>query len=154
MKVRSYLVHVNQVLYSNTLQYKTLKTKWFHQNDLIYTYITIRVFRDELNRHLIYKLNNSKGEPVHITWQTNKYIWGVGNRFKHRIWHIVRCCIYLTTYDLITSFLKITIEGRTISGNLENKINTLYWPVENSICQVTSALCNLLLHNLTLTCPK
>jgi hypothetical protein len=25
------------------------------------------------------------------------------------------------------------IEGRAIYGNLENKINTLYWPVENSI---------------------
>ena len=24
-------------------------------------------------------------------------------------------------------------EGRAICGNLENKINTLYWPVENSI---------------------
>jgi hypothetical protein len=24
-------------------------------------------------------------------------------------------------------------EGRVIYGNLENKINTLYWPVENSI---------------------
>jgi hypothetical protein len=46
---------------------------------------------------------------------------------------IVRCCIYLTTYDWIKSFLKITIEGRAIYGNLENKINTLYWPVENSI---------------------
>jgi hypothetical protein len=40
----------------------------------------------------------------------------------------------LTTYDWIKSFLKITIEGRAIYGNnLENKINTLYWPVENSI---------------------
>ena len=47
--------------------------------------------------------------------------------------HIVRCCIYLTTYDWIKLFLKITIEGRAIYGNLENKINTLYWPVENSI---------------------
>ena len=28
--------------------------------------------------------------------------------------HIVRCCIYLTTYDWIKSFLKITIEGRLI----------------------------------------
>jgi hypothetical protein len=46
---------------------------------------------------------------------------------------IVRCCIYLTTYDWIKSFLKITIEGRAIYGNLENKINTLYRPVENSI---------------------
>ena len=45
----------------------------------------------------------------------------------------VRCCIYLMTYDWIKSFLKITIEGRAIYGNLENKINTLYWPVENSI---------------------
>ena len=45
----------------------------------------------------------------------------------------VRCCIYLTTYDWIKSFLKITIEGRAIYGNLENKINILYWPVENSI---------------------
>ena len=45
----------------------------------------------------------------------------------------VRCGIYLTTYDWIKSFLKITIEGRAIYGNLENKINTLYWPVENSI---------------------
>ena len=43
--------------------------------------------------------------------------------------YIVRCCIYLT----IKSFLKITIEGRAIYGNLENKINTLYWTVENSI---------------------
>jgi hypothetical protein len=25
------------------------------------------------------------------------------------------------------------IIGRAIDGNLENKINTLYWPVENSI---------------------
>ena len=65
--------------------------------------------------------------------------------------NIVRCCIYLTTYDWIKSFLKITIERRAIYGNLENKINTLYWPVENSICQVTASLCNLLLHNLTLT---
>jgi hypothetical protein len=24
-------------------------------------------------------------------------------------------------------------EGRAIYGNLENKINTIYWPVENSI---------------------
>ena len=40
--------------------------------------------------------------------------------------HFVRCCIYLTTYDWITSFLKITIERRAIYGNLENKINTLY----------------------------
>jgi hypothetical protein len=48
-------------------------------------------------------------------------------------------------------FIKITIEGRAIYGNLENMINTLYWPVENSICQVTAALCNLVLHNLTLT---
>ena len=64
---------------------------------------------------------------------------------------IVRCCIYLTTYVWIKSFLKITIEGRAIYGNLENKINMLYWPVENSICQVTAALCNLFLHNLTLT---
>ena len=47
----------------------------------------------------------------------------------------VRCCIYLTTYDWIKSFLKITEEGRAIYGNLEtgNKINTLYWSVENSI---------------------
>ena len=47
----------------------------------------------------------------------------------------VRCCIYLTTYDWITSFLKITEEGRAIYGNLDtgNKINTLYWSVENSI---------------------
>ena len=42
-------------------------------------------------------------------------------------------------------------KGRAIYGNLENKNKTLYWPVENSICQVTAALCNLLLHNLTLT---
>jgi hypothetical protein len=48
-------------------------------------------------------------------------------------------------------FIKITMEGRAIYGNLENKINTLYWPVENSICQVKAALYNLLLHNLTLT---
>jgi hypothetical protein len=40
---------------------------------------------------------------------------------------------YLTTYDRIKSFLKITIEGRAIYGTLENKINTLYWPVESSI---------------------
>ena len=40
--------------------------------------------------------------------------------------YFVRCCIYLTTYDWIKSFLKITIERRAIYGNLENKINTLY----------------------------
>jgi hypothetical protein len=26
-------------------------------------------------------------------------------------------------------------EGRAIYGNLENKINMLYWPVENSILE-------------------
>ena len=46
---------------------------------------------------------------------------------------IVRSCIYLTTYDWIKSFLNIMIDGRAIYGNLENKINTLYWPVENCI---------------------
>jgi hypothetical protein len=40
--------------------------------------------------------------------------------------NIVRCCNYLTTYDWIKSFLKITIERRAIYGNLESKINTLY----------------------------
>ena len=46
-------------------------------------------------------------------------------------------------------------EGRAMYGNLENKINTLYCPVENSIPKNNDrsrlALCNLLLHNLTLT---
>ena len=37
--------------------------------------------------------------------------------------YFVRCCIYLTTYDWIQSFLNIVIEDRAIYGNLENKIN-------------------------------
>ena len=37
------------------------------------------------------------------------------------------------TYDWIKSSLKIRVEDGAIYGNLENKINTLYWPVENSI---------------------
>ena len=41
--------------------------------------------------------------------------------------------------DWIKSFLKITIEGRAIYGNIENKINTLYWPVENSISKNNNA---------------
>ena len=53
--------------------------------------------------------------------------------FEWLLNNIVRSCIYLTTYNWIKSFLKITIEGRDLYGNLENKINTLYWPVENSI---------------------
>ena len=42
----------------------------------------------------------------------------------------------MTTYDWIKLFLKIKIElrkQRAIYGNLENKINTLYWPEEKSI---------------------
>jgi len=39
----------------------------------------------------------------------------------------------LHLFDWIKSILKITIEWRAIFGNLENKINTLYWAVENSI---------------------
>ena len=31
------------------------------------------------------------------------------------------------------------MEGRAIYGNLENKINTLYWPVENSIQEINDA---------------
>ena len=57
------------------------------------------------------------------------------------IYICVRCCIYLTTYDWIKSFLEITIEGRAIYGNLENKINTLYWPVENSIPKYSDRRC-------------
>jgi hypothetical protein len=45
--------------------------------------------------------------------------------------------IYIYLYDVafiwIKSFLEKTIESRAIYENLENKINTLYWPVENSI---------------------
>ena len=50
-----------------------------------------------------------------------------------KIYYNVRCCIYFMTYDWIKSSLKIRVEDRAIYGNLENKINTLYWPVENSI---------------------
>ena len=32
---------------------------------------------------------------------------------------IVRCCIYLMTYDWIKSFLKITLEGRAIHLYME-----------------------------------
>jgi hypothetical protein len=32
-------------------------------------------------------------------------------------------------------------EGRAIYGNLENKINTLYWPVENSISKNNDRRC-------------
>ena len=54
---------------------------------------------------------------------------------KYDLTFFVRCFIYLTTYDWIKSFLKITEEGRAIYVNLDtgNNINTLYWSVENSI---------------------
>ena len=49
-------------------------------------------------------------------------------------WKIPFIKITMQTIDK-SAVLKITIvlEGRAIYGNLENKINTLYWPVENSI---------------------
>jgi hypothetical protein len=49
-------------------------------------------------------------------------------------WKISFIKITMQTIDK-RAVLKITIvlEGRAIYGNLENKINTLYWPVENSI---------------------
>ena len=66
-------------------------------------------------------------------------------------------CTMLHLFDdlwLDTIIPKDNDEGRAIYGNLENKINTLYWPVENSIPKnndrQTVALCNLLLHNFTL----
>ena len=47
------------------------------------------------------------------------------------------------------------MKAEPYNGNLENKINTLYWPVENSIPKNNDrrrlALRNLLLHNLPLT---
>ena len=68
---------------------------------------------------------------------TRQFNFLASNRNFNKMWRgktsFVRCCIYLTTYDWIKSFLKITMEGRAIYGNLENKIDTLYWPVENSI---------------------
>jgi hypothetical protein len=49
------------------------------QNDytfkvLIYTYIIIRLFLEELHRHLsnIYEWDSGNKETVHIYWQTNK----------------------------------------------------------------------------------
>ena len=49
-------------------------------------------------------------------------------------WKIPFIKITMQTIDK-RAVLKITIvlEGRAIYGNLENKINTIYWPVENSI---------------------
>ena len=44
--------------------------------------------------------------------------------------HIVRCCIYLTTYDWIKSFLKITIEGRLIRFTGQWKIPFLTITIE------------------------
>ena len=53
-----------------------------------------------------------------------------------------------TTYYWIQSFLKITIEGRVIYGNL-GKYALLASGKFHYL--VTAALCNLLLHKLTLT---
>jgi hypothetical protein len=39
--------------------------------------------------------------------------------------------------------LKNKDEGRAIYGNLEIKINTLYWPVENSIHKTIGADCSI-----------
>ena len=49
-------------------------------------------------------------------------------------WKIPFIKITMQTIDK-RAVLKITIvlEGGAIYGNLENKINTIYWPVENSI---------------------
>jgi hypothetical protein len=58
---------------------------------------------------------------------------GYNTMYTIHLTAFVLCCIYLPTYDWIKSFLKITIEDRAIYGNLENKINTLYWSVEDSI---------------------
>ena len=41
---------------------------------------------------------------------------------KFSLSNSARCCIYLMTYDRIKSFLKITIEGRAIYGNLEIRL--------------------------------
>jgi hypothetical protein len=72
---------------------------------------------------LVYIAESHMSDPPSV--QIEIFEWLLNN--------IVRSCIYLTTYNWIKSFLKITIEGRDLYGNLENKINTLYWPVENSI---------------------
>ena len=51
-------------------------------------------------------------------------------------------CIYIYICTMLHLFDDLWLEkiipknndeGRAIYGNLENKINTLYWPVENSI---------------------
>ena len=49
---------------------------------------------------------------------------------------ITNICTMLHLFDdlwLDEIIPKNNDEGRAIYGNLENKINTLYWPVENSI---------------------
>jgi hypothetical protein len=53
----------------------------------------------------------------------------------HYLYPIVSCTM-LNLFDdiwLDKIIPKNNDEGRAIYGNLENKINTLYWPVENSI---------------------
>jgi hypothetical protein len=105
-------------------------------NDIVQTVLTavLVLFGREIKQEwvcnyknkcaLVYIAENHMSDPPSV--QIEILEWLLDN--------IVRCCIYLTTYDWIKSFLKITIEGRAIYGNnLENKINTLYWPVENSI---------------------
>jgi hypothetical protein len=49
--------------------------------------------------------------------------------------HLVLSPVKQVTDDLWLDKIipKNNDEGRVIYGNLENKINTLYWPVENSI---------------------
>ena len=64
---------------------------------------------------------------IYVSYLGFYFVWDAiinsQNLDKYHTTEFVRCCIYLTTYNWIKSFLKITIERRAIYGNLENKIN-------------------------------
>ena len=60
-----FYIEIFNTIWHSTQNDSTLK-------DLIYTYIMIRIFLEELNLYLIFELMSSNREPVHIDWQTNK----------------------------------------------------------------------------------
>ena len=86
MNFRFYLVNVNHVFINNIRHWKQNDSNF---KDLIYTYIIIRVVLEGLNRHLIYELNSSNGEPVHIDWQINN-IYGASQPDVNLIYDIFK----------------------------------------------------------------
>jgi hypothetical protein len=86
-----YYIIINWSFIINNIWHKT--QIYFIFKILIYTYIIIRLFLEEMIRHLIYENDSGNRGPVHSYWQANKNYGASESDLSIDYWYIEPFCV-------------------------------------------------------------